>query len=192
MIQNLQDLKIENLKGDCARLYYFGLGFIQLKLNEIERLHFYSPRIPAITEDVHNHRYGFISRILKGQLVNHLYRVDQYPQSFEDSAQKPILDYTVNNESCNPEIKTPRLSIPATALLENITTYIEGQSYVMTPTMFHRVETNGPTITHLIRGHKVSEMAQVVLPKYATPVCPFSQKIPENELWEIIEEMIKS
>lgn len=38
-------LDINYLKSNNKRLYYFGLGFIQLVLNKHERLHFYSKDI---------------------------------------------------------------------------------------------------------------------------------------------------
>ncbi len=58
-------------------IHYFGLGFIQLKINFETRMHFYSPELPQITsnEDVHNHRYDFESCVLKGELEQELFHV---------------------------------------------------------------------------------------------------------------------
>lgn len=51
-----------------------GLGFIQVKLGGNQRLHVWHPDLPRRNccqhSAVHNHRFGFTSRILKGTQVN--------------------------------------------------------------------------------------------------------------------------
>src|SRR5271170_5939334 len=100
MITSIKDIDLKALKKNHARLYYFGLGFIQLKINEWERLHFYSAKLPPITEDIHNHRYGFLSRILKGKLGNHVFDISD--------VANPDGKHLLVNESCNPEIKASK------------------------------------------------------------------------------------
>jgi len=183
MILNLDDLDLQTLKNQKIRLYYFGLGFIQLKLNETERLHFYSSKLPPITEDIHGHRYGFLSRILKGQLTNYYHEIYNIGE--------PNGTHWMVSESCNPEIKTPENNkTPCTEMLFDVMTYYPGESYVMTPHMYHRVEAQD-CITYLIRTHKAGNFAQVIISQDKIPICPFSKKIPEPELWDIIAEMIK-
>ena len=51
---------------------YFGLGFIQCKINQHERVHIYHPDLMPIVnieEEIHNHRYDFESTILMGKLT---------------------------------------------------------------------------------------------------------------------------
>lgn len=179
MIETLDDIHLDFLRETHVRLYYFGLGFIQLKIDETSRLHFYHPELPTITEDAHNHRYGFLSRILAGQLTNSLY----IPVEGDT--------HVLVNESCNPEIKAPGRREPIGLIDVDVQTYRTGQSYVMTDSLFHRVKA-GPTgcVTYLVRTHHTKEFAQVILPKNATPVCPFSKKIPDDELWSMMEDML--
>lgn len=51
-----------------------GLGFIQLKLGGNQRLHVWHPDLPRRDcyehSAVHNHRFSFVSRVLKGTQVN--------------------------------------------------------------------------------------------------------------------------
>lgn len=51
-----------------------GLGFIQLKLQGNQRLHVWHPELPRRNcfehSAVHNHRFSFTSRVLKGTQVN--------------------------------------------------------------------------------------------------------------------------
>ncbi len=173
----LRDLDLYSLRG--CKLHYFGLGFIQIKLNDTERLHFYDPRLPGITglEEVHDHRYGFISYILKGSLTNRLYGLN-----LSDT-------HVVSSVSCDPQVSAP-LDSRRTGLVEYaVHTYTEGQSYVMTADMYHRVEAVS-CISYLTRTHKTKEFARVIRPERAPVVCPFSKQVPEEELWEIVGEML--
>ena len=172
---------IDWLKQNHERLYYFGLGFIQLKINDTYRLHFYSPELPPIVEDIHNHRYDFVSTVIKGQITNHVYAVLAHPDMVET--------HIMRNESCNPDIDAPQSEAPCSIKLISSSTIFQGGSYEMKEHMFHRVEANY-CVTLLRRGPYTKEFAQVITPADKTPVCPFSQKIPEPRLWEIIERSL--
>src|SRR5579863_7289598 len=57
--------------------YWFGLGFIQLKLNDTARMHFWLPEIPhPEREEIHNHRYDFSSIVLAGHLLHEVWHLD--------------------------------------------------------------------------------------------------------------------
>lgn len=172
-----KNIDIQFLKDNHVRLYYFGLGFIQLKIDETYRLHFYSSELPPITEDIHNHRYGFQSRILKGSLTNYLY-------SIADGS-----DFIMTNESCNPDIEAPSEKRLCDAALAGKVTYEAGKQYYMDHGDFHRVEADN-CVTLLVRTDYKKGFAQVVTPANKESVCPFSKQIPEERLWKIIEKMI--
>ncbi len=57
-----------------------GLGFIQVPLDGDYRLHIWDKDLPRRKNiehsEVHNHRFGFISRVLKGSITNHSYNVN--------------------------------------------------------------------------------------------------------------------
>lgn len=63
-----QYLNIDYLKKNHTKIHGFGLGFIQIKLGEVFRLHIYTKEIALTTQDeeIHNHRYDFKSTVLKG------------------------------------------------------------------------------------------------------------------------------
>lgn len=175
--KNYKDIDLGYIKTNNVRLYYFGLGFIQLKLNDTFRLHFYSEELPPITEDIHNHRYDFTSQILKGNITNYIYSISNGS------------DYLITNESCNPDIQAPPEKKFCNAALAAQKTFSQGDKYSVTHDEFHRVEAAN-CITLLSRGGYKKEFAQVVYPTAQDPVCPFSKKIPDGELWRIIEEML--
>jgi len=173
----LKDFNLEELRSNHARIYYFGLGFIQLKLNEEYRLHFYTPELPAFTDDVHNHRYHFFSKILSGYITNNLYEV------------VPGDSHIMNNESCNADIKAPKLERPCSVILMSSKTYYAGDLYYMPEDKFHTVQAT-ECITLLKRSEYTKEYAQVITPVGRPSICPFSKKIPEDDLWDIIREML--
>jgi len=177
MINTLQDIDLDYLKKNHLRLYYFGLGFIQLKIDETYRLHFYSPELPSITEDIHNHRYHFTSKVLKGNISNFLWKIED-----GDS-------HLLKNESCNPDITAPVLDKLCSAKLVELGVYETGHSYQLTDDVFHQVEAEN-CVTLLKRGDYTKEFAQIVIPKDEQSVCPFSKKIDETTLWKLIKDML--
>lgn len=179
MFERIEDIKLQNLKDNHIRLYYFGLGFIQLKINETYRLHFYSARLPAITEDIHNHRYNFQSKILKGNIINRIWCV-----SYDAPTNHIML-----NESCNPNIAAPKTTTPCSVHLYEEASYSAGDIYHMDDSIFHQVQANN-CITLLKRGPYTKEFAQIVLPENKESVCPFSKEVDQKILWEVIEEML--
>ena len=177
MFRSAEDIDIDWLQNNHSRIYYFGLGFVQLKIDETWRLHFYTPELPAITEGIHNHRYNFTSRVLSGMIVNRRY---------------DIVDGTthiLSNESCNPDIEAPGIVQPCGVELIAADVIKTWESYSMLDTVFHSVEARR-CITLLERGPYAKEFAQVVTPVDKEAVCPFSKKVSDNELWSIIRAEI--
>lgn len=179
------------LRANCKMVHYFGLGFIQLKLTGegphgmTERMHFYIPGLEPIVpfEDVHNHRYDFGSKVLKGSLSQQLFRI-----RFSDNGGHEVEDVTCN------EGETPTKDPYKYDLIHDTThTYKEGSGYFISHEQLHRVIVSGktPTVTVVTRGVYMKERAQVVRPIGGPTVCPFSKKIPEPELWAHIEEALR-
>lgn len=171
-------LSVDWLKNNYVRLYYFGLGFIQLKIDDTHRLHFYTPELPAFNEDIHNHRYDFTSHVLKGDIINRYYRVTEGDT------------HIIKNESCNPELSAPVLDKPCSVVEMESVLYGAGNRYSLTHDAFHTVHVEGPCITHLTRSDYTKPYAQIIVPKDGGGACPFSQEIPEDRLWEIIGSML--
>lgn len=178
-------LDIDWLRKNKERIYHFGLGFIQVKIDEKHRVHFYTDALPKTSseEEIHNHRYDFTSYILKGVLTQHLYQVtegDKYS------------DYTLKAESCNPEIKAPKVKHPyRNVKLLNTTSMMEGSYYTLDKDTFHRVESVN-AITLLSRGKIENAWAEVVCMRDVISECPFQYKdLKEDDLWNIIKECLK-
>ncbi len=179
-ITNMELLNIEYLKKNHKRIYYFGLGFIQVILNDSERIHFYTDELPTTNEDIHTHRYNFISTILKGEFRNIKYR---------------LIDgktHILKNESCSLEREiTNNINIEVGIEVTDISDYKEGDSYNMFYNELHSVSYKDNTITFLKRSDIITDYAQVVFRKNVEEVCPFSTKIDEDRLWDIIKRIIE-
>jgi hypothetical protein len=173
----------EALKEATQKIHNFGLGFIQLKLTEQTRLHFYTLRLPRITpeEEIHNHRYHFNSKVLKGTLHQRLYDVTPCPES----------DWTMEDESCSQDRVSDKNSIPVKVVQSAKMSLSVGSNYFINYDTFHNV-TSTYCITELTRGPIKKAVAQVVRHNGSELVCPFSKVVPEAELWEIVRQMLKS
>lgn len=171
----------EYLKQNHYDSLFFGLGFIQIKVNERERYHFYHPELMPIMpeEEGHNHRYDFRSYVLKGCLRQEIYSV--YPNEVDPN-------WHVLSVSCDPDKPAPddaKGCNPSIALLSD--TYA-GSDYEILKDTFHKVlPAREPTVTFLRRGPVVKEFAQVVRHKDAPEVCPFSPEMSKEEMWTWVE-----
>lgn len=168
------------LKERCKKIHYFGLGFIQVKVSDTERYHFYTNKWPATNEEPHTHRYEFRSRILKGSLLNTVYTVcagDEYEKMrVSCDPANPLKDLTNEFVGAFPSI---RMSLVA------------GSVYIQRPELFHTVKGYG-AITHIQRPSEEgrSDFAEVLKARHRPRVCPFSTVIPESDLWAEVEKML--
>lgn len=178
-----QYLDIFYLKEHCSKIHGFGLGFIQIKLGEKERVHVYTQKIKTTSqpEEIHNHRYDFTSHILKGSLVNKLYQVT------------PDLDgdFLLVNESCNPLIpkNLNQVKVKTPVLMGEFITQSH-QSYFLQKDVFHQVSAEEGSISLVRRGEVIKENAQVVYPAKQISICPFSYTYSEEELWQIVKDLL--
>ena len=180
MYTTINDITIEDLKKKCTMIHYFGLGFIQVKLGPTHRVHFYTDLLPPIVdkEDVHNHRYDFTSKILHGNFHQELFKI------VEGNT------YTLHNESCKEgyEETTSEQIVCGIEKIDDRWFY-KGETYSISHETFHRVEATD-AITMLTRSEYKKELAQVTRPINAPKICPFSKKIEDWELWQIVETIL--
>lgn len=180
MITCKKDLNIDDLKKNYKKIHFFGLGFIQLKLNATERLHFYTSKLAPITseEDVHNHRYNFTSTILEGEFSQDFFKI------------VPGNTHTLKKESCNPDIKVENaLEVRCGLEFVESKSYKAGDTYTIIHDEFHRVR-GKECITFIKRGPILKKAADVLYSDKSDRVCPFSLNISQKDLWEIIDIML--
>lgn len=182
MIELEPVLDIDHLRSLDATPAYFGLGFIQLKIKRNARIHFYHNDLPVLAEEPHDHRYGFHSYIMQGQFDQTLYSwtPDHYGK------------YYMDFEDCSPKMKDKPARPAVTGKLKEIfhSEYQAGDYYRIEADTLHTVKGINNAVTYLVRDEPFKDYAGVVRMTGAAKVCPFSQPIPVEECWEMIEDML--
>ena len=173
--------KIDYLKKNYTTIQYFGLGFVQIKLNSSERMHFWHPDFDRPMESIHNHRYNFKSTVLYGRLD-----AEEYMFNRSDSG-----DYEMFITDCSPMNEgTPIILGRGDVELTKLTSLVAGSEYWLHHDTLHRVSANY-CVTLLFRNIPQKKSAQVVQKKDLPIECPFSHNLPENELWEIVDDCLR-
>ena len=171
----------EFLKQNHYDSLFFGLGFIQIKVNESERYHFYHPELNSIMpeEEGHNHRYDFRSYVLKGCLRQEIYSV--YPNEVNPN-------WRILSVSCDSNKKAPDDSSGCNPSIGLFANTHAGSDYEILKDTFHKVlPVREPTITFLRRGPVVKDFAQVIRYSEAVDVCPLSSKMTKEQMWTWVE-----
>ena len=175
---------IEMLRATGAKPHYFGLGFIQLKLDDSWRMHFWHPMLSAVVgeEELHDHRYDFRSYVLHGKTTHEV---------FEFVPDELGGDHGMYRVSCKPD--DPREPEPAgrgRVVPAGSYTMVAGSVYEFPHDQFHRIEAS-ECITLVFRREIVKDLATVIKPLEDGHVCPFSKSLPQEELWACIGELLE-
>lgn len=207
MILTQEIYDINYLKEHCEKIHYFGLGFVQLKFkNNTERMHFYTDKFPKTVheEEIHNHRYNFKSHIVSGEFHQDIYVLKDETHLLEGvdyNLEEAASEYThmLLFESCNAkpdEVDDSEQWEDDPYALCNIEqfyskTFQENDSYFMDHHTYHTVSSNN-AITFLVRepGYRTM-MASIACPINKKLECPFSVDIPEDQLWDFINDRLK-
>jgi len=180
-------IDLKTLQERHTKIHFFGLGFIQVKVSDKERFHFYHPELSAFVppEEIHNHRYDFTSRVLKGCFEHEIYSV-------VDRSTAGIRNGKAREVSCDPNEPAPEAEIDVLATKLTTVRLKAGSNYDLHSDTFHRVlPATEPTITHLTRGEKKTAFATVVSTAEER-VCPFSRNLEETELWDWVKKIVEA
>lgn len=176
-------LDIDYLKSFNTDPQWFGLGFIQLKLDEKKRIHFYHPDLrPDVKEEIHNHRDSFFSHVLYGEINQNLYNYVEGRES--GAAVYDRFDVTCSEEGEDKFLDSGYFTETFSSTLS------AGSSYFINLDQFHDIDAE-KAITLVERksvGYK--KYAQVIRRSDSPKTCPFERKIPVDKLWEYIRELI--
>ena len=171
---------IEYLKENATNIYYFGLGFIQVKIGDNIRYNFYHPELtPCFVrgEEVHSHHYDLESTILKGVLVESTYEVRPSNNGAWEFCE---IDCKGNNTKLFPCIK----------LSSEDNFYEAGDSYKRDFATMHSVTAIRPTITKVVKG-KHYDKAFCLMLRNQEECTPFTHDRHPQVCWDIVEEILK-
>lgn len=176
-------LNIDYLRNLEAKPYWFGLGFIQLKLNDKRRIHFWDISLDKNVgpEELHDHRYDFHSTVLAGKLKNEIWHFEPNPAG----------DWEMVSVSCDKDNRQASKFISRGHTQFIAEHHLQaGDTYQMHRDTFHVTSLSQPTVTLLDRSSTMKDMARVVRPFGSVDHCPFSVVLPEKEVWERIESIL--
>ena len=171
---------IEYLKENATDIYYFGLGFIQVKIGDNIRYNFYHPKLTPCfvhNETVHTHAYDFKSEILKGCLNENLYAIEPTIKSTR---------YFCRIDCCGGHEKL----FKARTVIRHSKKYNQGQSYTRFSDELHRVFVSQPTITKVTKGDRHGH-AFGFIPDDQQDCTPFVSNMSVLHCWDIVEEILK-
>lgn len=159
---------------------WFGLGFIQLKMDENHRFHFWHPELPhdsAFDHEWHDHRYDFKSTVLVGSITNELayWREDKKG------------DHAMWEVCCSgggADYKCEATLIP----IGEFTT-LAGESYLLNRDTLHRTQAERCMTLQSRTSDTLKQRARVVATSYTSPN-PFDYDLPESQLWEAIADLV--
>lgn len=168
-------ITLNYLKENCDNIYYFGLGFIQIKVGSIN-YNFYTEKWGKVEDDIHTHKYGFKSEILKGTLTQHIYE-----EKKGNDFKKMLCDCKAGSE--DEYIKNVNLEETI------VMTLSKGSTYEVNENTIHKVYSTF-CISKVEKGEYKTEKAAVYKPMSINEkVCPFFD-VPEEDLWQEVERMI--
>lgn len=172
---------IDWLRVHCQMIHFFGLGFVQLKISNQQRYHFYHPYLSGFSEEPHDHRHAFFSTVLAGALKHHIW--EEHPNG--DEMELQYASCRTGDVEIPPPYKTR-------ARRSGSFTVRAGSSYYLDADTFHQVALVGesPCISFLTKRENVKDLARVLVTVGETRACPFSRDLPEPKLWEIVYDCL--
>lgn len=174
-----------------------GLGFVQVKLGGGQRLHVWHPDLPRRHchehSQIHDHRFGFESRVLVGTQVNDVYAA--YETGVQSGAYLPPTHQAYLHEGerlptgNRPWIPCDRLWVGRVSS----ETVEAGGTYHMLPYVFHATRPGGDgrvaTVMTKVGGGERGSRSLVSLG--VDPHVDFDRgQLTENTLWRMVEEVL--
>lgn len=169
-----------------------GLGFIQLVLEGNQRMHVWHPDLPRRDcyehSAIHNHRFGFTSRVLKGVQVNQ--RVDL--EIVRPGTGSHVL---ISHNGPRSE-KGGRLSYPVADV--NVMPrapefYRAGEEYTMPALEYHQTPCEGIVVTLLRKHEELSIHANSVCRQGVDFHYDFDRfQLSPTELYEVVIDALTS
>ncbi len=120
-----------------------GLGFLQVELTDHLRIHVWHPDLPRRRcfehSSIHNHRFGFESTVLVGEIVNRIVAPRQ-SRALDQEASYHLYSHEGPRGPHGNRgwLQGPRG--PWQFIYVSATVYLPGQKYSMIPYVYHRTE----------------------------------------------------
>ncbi|MEE8608961.1 MAG: hypothetical protein V3S55_15260 [Nitrospiraceae bacterium] len=177
-------------------------GFIQLDLDEANRLHVWHPNLPfrqKTFHPVHDHVFDFQSHIYSGRLVHVEYHLKHVPPKWNSLHRSHV----IHRAECVGGSETvlrpvARQEVRIDLVQDSAQSFQAGQSYSFLSYHFHESLANVPTMTIMTKSGAAlnkganSEGASIAVPQGVEPDNDFRRDHDPDILWTLIEEAYPS
>ena len=162
-------ISFEYIKANYKSIKNFGLGFIQIKMNNGLLFNVYKDKLPKFENisSPHNHQSDFMSTVLYGFIHERVYDVT--------NGDKPAFCGCGSDTDITETYEYHQIDLRM---------YQEGTTYLRTHNEFHSVTADNNTITMITEFGDVLTHA-IVIGRKTHEVIP---QIPEEELLEMVKE----
>lgn len=182
-------ITFDELRTQGSGIRVHGNGFIQIDLPERKRVHVWGhPAIPrqVVSTQIHDHRFDFYSFVLRGTMVNVVYRARPIDH------QAPSHDvYTPQARAGEDTVLVP-FGNPVRLYPSKSEVVMAGDSYRLRAMEIHETFVNEPTVTLMLKGDIQPEtLVRVFCPVGKKPDNDFvrHEVLAEASLWEIVRDV---
>lgn len=175
-----------------------GLGFLQVKLGGNQRLHVWHPHLPRRRchehSQIHDHRFGFESRVLVGMQVNDVYAVYEPGVNGAQENLVPSHQAYLHEGERLPTGNRPWIPRERLWVAHVSTEFVEaGETYHMLPYVFHATRPGGDgrvaTIMTKIGGG--GRGARSLVDLGVDPHVDFDRgQLTEGTMWRMVQEVL--
>lgn len=171
-----------------------GLGFLQIKLPAQQRLHIWHPDLPKRScfahSAIHDHRFGFRSRVFIGDQTNRIYEAT--PAVGPIVTHISYLHEGARTQFGNrPWIEDQRLRVE----MISEQTIKAGDEYIMSPYVYHSTEpgNDGRVATLMTKLSEHDAGAHSLCAAGVMPDADFDRKQwSEEQLWNVALDVLKA
>lgn len=173
-----------------SKITLHGLGFIQIQLEGEQRLHVWHPDLPRRScfrdSAIHDHRFGFLSRVLVGEQINIVYDHEK-----SDDGQYVAYSHEGQRSVNGGRPWNPDGRIQLTEHYRQTTR--AGSIYKMEPYVYHQTEPggNGKVATIMHKYVEYTAGAHSTCTVGVQPDADFNRfQLSRAELWKYVEDVL--
>lgn len=188
---------MDNFEETAEKISLHGLGFLQVKLKGMQRLHIWHPDLPRRScfehSSIHDHRFDFASLVLCGVQVNDRYREEPYSGRTQFSLPDTYFKYVHEG----PRGKSGNRPWIATGSIRLVhcehKAIVPGCTYFMTAGDLHSTTPSGDgkVATIMTKTFEGTTPARSLCKEGVTPDVDFDRRqMSEDAMWAIVRDVL--